>query len=255
MSWGHFQPSTFHCSFPLEPHELCAGLWAQAAQATPARALWHQSSVAQSWWLQWPVHSAMLPSAAPRSDWYPKLTNTLSYHKLRDFRKDSSESYLGHQASRGKAAEAAYILTDVLQANTAGFLQAERRVYTNPEQAADPCNHNLPDPEPRHHSQAPLLASGGVFSKCHNVRKKCRGGATHSLSHSTLVLHPGSIPAAHTANLALSMAFSETQQTTVISSACKTETQFSLTLPHIPWEQTRERGMQYSQSSTLWQQW
>lgn len=58
----------------------------------------------------------------------------------------------------------AYILTDVPQGNTAGFLQVERCVYTNPEQAADPCNHSLPASEPRHHSQAPLLASGGVFS-------------------------------------------------------------------------------------------
>lgn len=58
-----------------------------------------------------------------------------------DLRKDSREPYLGDQASRRKLGFA-YILADILQGNTAGFLQVERCVYTNPEQAADPCNHN-----------------------------------------------------------------------------------------------------------------
>lgn len=58
----------------------------------------------------------------------------------------------------------AYILADILQGNIAGFLQVERCVSTNPGQAADPCNHNQPASEPRHHNQVPLLASGGVFS-------------------------------------------------------------------------------------------
>lgn len=103
ISWGHFQPFTFHCSFSLEPHELCAGLRAQAAQSTPARAQWHQSSVAQSSWLQWHVHSAMLPSAAPRGDWYPKLPNTFSCHWIHGLEKRLTRTLLGRPSLQKKA--------------------------------------------------------------------------------------------------------------------------------------------------------
>lgn len=61
-----------------------------------------------------------------------------------DFRKEKTHENLIWETEPPEEEQLrfAYVLADVLQGNTTGFLQFERCVYTNPEQAADPCNHN-----------------------------------------------------------------------------------------------------------------
>lgn len=144
--------SAFHISlFPLEPNELCAGLWAQAAPATPARAQWHQwyhSSVT----LELSGTELVVTVTCPQcnaafcssKEWLvPKTAKYLQLPLNSWTWETTHENFIREtKPPEEKQLRFAYLLTDVLQGNTVGFLQVERCVYTNAEQAADPCNHN-----------------------------------------------------------------------------------------------------------------
>lgn len=117
ISSGLFQPYTSSQTFTPEPGELlCAEL---CAALSPSKAA--QSSLTGSWWLEQPgqsIHSAMLPSTAPESDWYPKMPNTFSCRWIhwREIRLPRTLGTIWDQASRRKAAALLENLPDAFQA-------------------------------------------------------------------------------------------------------------------------------------------